>query len=127
MSKREWDWEWDWECRTCGSREPASATQCRTCRNPKGSPKAPFELSVYGDFSFLYPGMDSGPDQSSVVTLNEDQLDKGIIAGIYTEGCFNGFRCNSTWGPFISLWPERYQALKTDGYTEPNSGFNEDY
>ena len=117
---------WDWECLTCGSREPASATRCRTCRNPKGSPPVPFELTVYGDFPFFFPGMESGPENCGVVTLTEDQLDQGIIKGVYTEGHFNEYRTDSTWGPFTSLWPERFQPLKT-AYGPADEGHNEDY
>jgi hypothetical protein len=121
MSKR----KWAWTCKTCKGRETESATHCRTCRNPRGSPQAPFVLKVY-EWSFMDVGAGEGGNMA-FMEFTAEQLRRGIKSGEFFEGCFNGHRCHSTWGPFISLWPEEFQFLKTDGYEGPNMGHPEDY
>jgi hypothetical protein len=118
---------WNWECNTCGSREPKSATHCRTCRNVKGSPQAPFELIVHSPSAVLIDGDGVRTETCPISRLTEQQLRDGINRGVYKAGQFNGLRVNSTWGPFISIWPEWTRLLKTDGYTGANEGHNEDW
>jgi hypothetical protein len=121
--------ETEWTCQTCGGREPDSVTHCRTCRNPKGSPQVPFVLTVYGGpghrFYFFPPGMEA-MDDVPFLTYTAKMLTDGIADGTLTEGCFNDNRTNSTWGPFVSLWPEEFQFLKT-ALSEADLGHNEDY
>lgn len=82
-------------------------------------------LKVY-DWGF----MDMATGETGNMAFMEftaEQLRKGIDSGDLFEGCFNGHRCTSTWGPFIALWPMPFQFLKTDGYTGPNEGHSEDF
>jgi hypothetical protein len=114
-----------WECLTCGRKHRDDETKCGSCGNPRGSAPVPFVLKVY-DWGF----MDEATGESGridFVEFTDEQLDKLIESGDLFEGCFDDHRCDSTWSPFISRWPERFQFLKTDGYTGPNEGHPEDF
>ena len=83
----------------------------------------PFELTVYGEFSFLSDesGDDQGPHTCGQITFTEEMLQRGILDGTLTEGVFNPYR---TKPPRVWDWPRPYQKLKT-AYSQPFMGINE--